>query len=267
MNLEKFFEKSWIDYIKVTPSAKKILDLLESEGEIIKNDHIALRTFSHPKVHLELFSEYFISQGYLKKDKYLFPDKKLTAFHFEHQANPELPKIFVSELDLNSFNENYQTLIDRLIEKVPEKATFAELYELGNPWAGDLTYKEYEFLKKESEYAAWLAGMGFRANHFTVSLNHLKKYNSVQKVNALLKENGFSLNEAGGAIKGSPDTFLEQSSTMADRLKIPFSDGLFEVSTCYYEFALRYKLKDGQYFQGFVAQSAGKIFESTDLKD
>lgn len=267
MDLEAFFEKSWNDYIKVTPSAKKIVDLLENEGEVIKNDHIALRTFSHPKVHLDLFSEYFISQGYLKKDRYLFPDKKLTAFHFEHKVNPELPKIFVSELDLDSFDENYQALINRLMGKIPEKATFVELYELGKPWAGDLTYKEYEFLKNESEYAAWLAGMGFRVNHFTVSLNHLNKYNTVQKINALLRDNGFPLNEVGGAIKGSPDSFLEQSSTMADRLEIRFSDGPFEVSTCYYEFALRYRLKDGKYFQGFVAQSAGKIFESTDLKD
>ena len=45
---------------------------------------------------------------------------------------------------------------------------------------------------------------GFRANHFTVSINSLKKYNDVVKVNDLIRKNGFILNNSGGEIKGTP---------------------------------------------------------------
>lgn len=263
MNLDEFFKKSWKDYVEITPSAKRIVALLEKEGEVIINDHIALRTFSHSKVKMDLFSDYFISKGYLKKDHYFFPETKLNAFHFEHKEGPERPKIFISELDLGAFDSNFQTLILRLMEKVPSHKTFEDLYELGNPWLGVLSFKDYEFLREKSEYAAWLAGMGIRANHFTISLNNFKKYNTIQKMNDFLKFHHFSLNTVGGEIKGTPGVFLEQSSLMADRMKTTFSDGEFEVSTCYYEFALRYKCEDGKYFQGFVANSAGNIFEST----
>jgi hypothetical protein len=36
-----------------------------------------------------------------------------------------------------------------------------------------------------------------------------------------------------------------------------------EIPTCYYEFARRYPLADGRLYQGFVAASADRIFEST----
>ena len=266
MNLDEFFKKSWQDYIEITPSAKRIVSLLEKEGEVIKNDHIALRTFSHSKVKMDIFSDYFISKGYLKKDHYFFPEKKLNAFHFEHKEDFERPKIFISELDLGAFGPSFQSLIFELMEKIPLGSTFEDLYELGNPWFGDLSFKDYELLRTKSEYAAWLAVMGIRANHFTISLNNLKKYSTVQKINDFLKFHHFSLNTVGGEIKGGPGVFLEQSSTMADKINMTFSDGEFEVSSCYYEFALRYKREDGKYFQGFVANSAGNIFESTHLK-
>jgi hypothetical protein len=33
-----------------------------------------------------------------------------------------------------------------------------------------------------------------------------------------------------------------------------------------YEFALRYPMENGELYQGFIAASADKIFESTDVK-
>ena len=46
---------------------------------------------------------------------------------------------------------------------------------------------------------------------------------------------------------------------------VDFTEGMEEIPSCYYEFALRYP-KDGELFQGFVAASADKIFESTHNK-
>jgi hypothetical protein len=129
-----------------------------------------------------------------------------------------------------------------------------------------VTHTEYKTLLEESEYAAWMSAFGFRVNHFTVNVNALKKFNNLQALNDFIKSNGYKLNAAGGEIKGSKDVYLEQSSTLADKVKVQFSDGTFEIPSVYYEFALRYKLADGKLYQGFVEKSADKIFESTDTK-
>ncbi len=64
-------------------------------------------------------------------------------------------------------------------------------------------------------------------------------------------------------MKGSPEDLLEQSSTMADRVVVRFSDREATIPSCFYEFALRYPKPDGELYSGFVAASADKIFEST----
>ena len=78
-------------------------------------------------------------------------------------------------------------------------------------------------------------------------------------------EQGFKMNKSGGLVKGSPSQFLEQSSTMAYQKEVKFEEGPYEVPSCYYEFAKRYPLlpDSKKLYQGFVAQSADKIFEST----
>ena len=75
---------------------------------------------------------------------------------------------------------------------------------------------------------------------------------------------GFRLNESGGTIKGGPQDMLEQSSTMADRIGWSFENNIIaEIPSCYVEFALRYYDDSGVLFDGFVPDSATRIFEST----
>ncbi|MGL4896671.1 MAG: DUF1338 domain-containing protein, partial [Shewanella sp.] len=62
-----------------------------------------------------------------------------------------------------------------------------------------------------------------------------------------------------------PEVLLEQSSTMADTIAVEFSDGVLEIPSCFYEFALRYPKANGELYTGFVAASADKIFESTNV--
>ena len=138
-----------------------------------------------------------------------------------------------------------------------------DLINSGNVW-GTPIYDTYLKLKQESEYAAWLYVYGFRANHFTVSVNALKKYNDIYNLNQFLKDNGFMLNESGGEVKGSPGELLEQSSTKAGKSDIKFVKGTYNIPSCYYEFAKRYPDKTGKLYGGFIAKSADKIFESTD---
>jgi hypothetical protein len=85
------------------------------------------------------------------------------------------------------------------------------------------------------------------------------------KVNQFLKDNGFTLNASGGEVKGTPAELLEQSSTKAGILPIQFTEGTYNIPSCYYEFAFRYPDMDGKLYPGFIAKSADKIFESTDF--
>jgi hypothetical protein len=135
---------------------------------------------------------------------------------------------------------------------------------MGNVW-GTPSFEIYEKLRQESEYAAWVYVYGFRANHFTVNVNALKKFSSVEDVNQFLEKNGFKINDSGGRVKGTPEELLEQSSTMAGKLPVEFTEGTREIPSCYYEFAKRYPDSDGKLYSGFIAKSADKIFESTNF--
>jgi len=173
--------------------------------------------------------------------------------------------VFISELLVEEFSPSLQSTIQGLIAQVDEEATKADnfIYS-GRHWSLDA--KTYETLLEESEYAAWVAAFGYRANHFTVSINHLEGFETLESVNDALKQAGFVLNSAGGEIKGSPEVLLEQSSTMADKIAVEFSDTTVEIPSCFYEFALRYPKANGELYTGFVAASADKIFESTNAK-
>lgn len=84
-------------------------------------------------------------------------------------------------------------------------------------------------------------------------------------VNNTLKQMGFTLNSAGGEIKGSADVLLEQSSTIADKIEVEVTDMTLTIPSCSYKFALRYPKANGELYSGFVAASADKMFESTNV--
>ncbi len=261
MSIKVLLQSMWQDYCDLNPSAKKIHDLFEDKGETVVNDHIALRTFQHPKLGLKVLARHFEVLGYKKMGEYRFEEKKLYAEHFEHVRGEE-PKIFISELELHRLSPFVRDECEKMIAQVPATAplNYDFLYS-GRHWT--MSHATYLALAAESEYASWLAAFGFRPNHFTVSVNHLSKLADLPTLNAFVKQNGYVLNASGGEIKGSVAVHLEQSSTMARPVLTEFSDGKFEVPGCYYEFAKRYPLADGKLYQGFVEKSADKIFEST----
>jgi hypothetical protein len=261
-NIEQIFNLLWQDYQSINPDAQKIYDLIKARGEVIVNDHIALRTFNHPKVNIEILARPFIELGYSPAGEYHFEEKKLYAKHFEH-PQADLPKVFISELRVELFDETTQQIINGLIDQMDSSICQKENFLVsGAPW--QCSIEIYNKLKVVSEYAAWMAAYGFRPNHFTVLVNKLKTFNELSELNQYLKANGYKLNEAGGEIKGSASVYLEQSSTLAATIKHRFSDGELTIPSCYYEFAKRYEMADGKLYQGFVAKSADKIFESTD---
>ncbi len=265
MKLDNIFRKLWETYTSQNPAVQQVHDLFTSEGEKVVNDHIAFRTFDNPRIGIDVLAKPFLANGYVEKGQYQFEEKKLFARHFEHKTNPEAPRVFISELLTKEFSGFLQDTVNRIIGQMPaDVLSSEEMIYSGRNWEKP-SFEIYNKLKEESEYAAWVYVFGFCANHFTVSVNYLKKYDSIEKVNSLLKSNGFLINDAGGEIKGTPQELLEQSSIKAGIVRIDFSEGSFEIPGCYYEFARRYPDENGNIYSGFIAKSADKIFESTNF--
>lgn len=264
MTPEVLFQSLWNDYItRLCPSADKVHSLLE-EDEALINDHIALRTFNVAPLGLETLAKPFLALGYKDCGDYVFESKKLVAKHFEH-PDPLQPKVFISELKVEECSPQLQEIVAKLVEQVDATKLEGDAFLYGGRlW--DISFADYQLLAEESEYASWLAAHGYGANHFTVNVNQLKAFTEVKQVNDHLRGAGFTINESGGEVKGTPEVLLEQSSTMADKVPVVFSDGTETVPGGFYEFAKRYPMANGDLYTGFVAASADKIFESTDSK-
>lgn len=266
MNKDLLLSKLWEQYKSITPSAKKIHALLEENGEKIENDHIAIRTYNDARVNISVLEKPFVKAGYVAKGEYFFDSKKLYAKHYEHTTDATAPRIFISELELEKCSESLQKSVAALLDACDQSVFEKEdLVLSGTVWNAN-SYDTYVSLLEESEYAAWMYVYGFRANHFTINVNALTNFKSLEELNAYLKESNWKLNASGGEIKGTPEQLLEQSSTLADLCAINFDEGEKEIPSCYYEFALRYPMQNGELYQGFIAASADKIFESTDVK-
>ncbi len=264
MTLAEVFAALWSDYVAMTPQAARIQRLFAARGEHVQNDHVAFRTFDCAGLGLAAVAAPFERLGYLERDRYRFADKKLIAKYWQH-PDRTLPKIFISELCTAELSPEARAIIANLVTQLP--AGFADRADL--PWAGRpwrCTRADYEALLAESEYAAWLAAFGFRVNHFTVAVNTLTTFSGLRELGAFLVAEGFTLNNAGGAIKGTPADHLEQSSTRADTVAVDLAGETLLLPSCYYEFAKRYvDSATGEVFHGFVPASADKIFESTDV--
>jgi hypothetical protein len=265
MTYHEIFNRLWAGYTHGNPATKKVYDLFVAEGETVINDHIAFRTFRHPSIGVDKLSQVFLKNGYNYMGDYHFETKKLYAKHFEHQTDREAPRVFISELLTNEFSPFLQKTVEEWIAQIPVAMHDSDDIIYAGNVSGLPSFEVYEKLRAESEYAGWLYVNGFCANHFTVSVNHLRKFDSVEKVNELLKLHGFLLNDAGGEIQGTPDELLEQSSIRAGMVNFQFVEGTQEIPGCYYEFAKRYPDHDGKLYSGFIAKSADKIFESTNF--
>jgi hypothetical protein len=265
MQLTELFNKLWEQYTNDSPLALEISNLFVEAGESVINDHIAFRTFDDHRVNVNQLGTLFEQFGYEARGEYIFPVKKLYAKHYEHKTDEKQPKIFISELKTAEFSDFLQKQVKFCIDKVPGLLlNQVDIFYSGSLW-GELDYDTYQKLLAESEYAAWVYVFGFRANHFTVFVNYLKNFTSIESINDFLKQRNIPLNTAGGEVKGTRADFLEQSSTMANQVSVKFKQGVFPVLNSYYEFAKRYPLANGKLYQGFVAASADKIFESTNI--
>lgn len=266
MNTELFFSSLWQDYINMTPQAEAIHNALTQRGESVQNDHVAFRTFNRGPIRLECLEPFILEMGYERFEPYHFSGKKLDAWGYIH-PDANKPRIFLSELRVEELSDQAQSIIQKLIDQIDAKdIADASIFWRGTLWATP-SWEDYQALAEESEYAAWLSVIGLRCNHFTVNVNALNSINGIEAMNLLVEDLGYTINSSGGRVKGSPAVLLEQASTKASVQAFTFADGQqHDVTTCYYEFAKRYFDDNGKLYQGFVAASADKIFESTDMR-
>lgn len=278
-------------YSERVPDVPRVIQCLLADGVIhqtseIENDHIAFRTMGVPHLGIASFEKIFLHLGYQRRDPYFFAEKKLDAFWYSPPED-RYPRIFISELRVPDLSPDAQAIIRSYTNEVTrdpvdsldlDNGTEIDEY-LHRPLWRTPTLADYQHLEKESEYAAWVIYNRYYLNHFTVSVHNLPRYNSIEAFNEFLESHGFKLNSAGGKTKKSPDGLLKQSSTVAALVEAEFSDGRGGslkkmISGSYVEFAERKvlpqfadlplsQIKRHHRREGFEAQNADKIFEST----
>jgi Domain of unknown function (DUF1338) len=264
VTLDDFFDALWSNYVAMSPQAERIRQAFEERGEVVRNDHVAFRTLALDPIRLTDLEPHLLELGYSRHENYEFPEKKLDAVGYL-PPQPDQPRIFLSELKVEELTPSAQEILQHCARQIdPSRIRTPDVLWAGRLWA-PLPWQSYQLLQAESEYAAWVAALGLRPNHFTISVTDFVRDTTIEEVLQVVEGLGYEVNDSGGRVKGSPQVLLEQGSTRADRMPVPFADGIERlVPTCYYEFAKRYTDREGKHFQGFVASSADRIFESTD---
>lgn len=228
-----------------TPSAGKSIKEIENwlPDSKVTFDHFAFRTYGLPGLGISSLANWFIDLGYKQRDLLEFETKKLRA-HWYSPPEPDLPRIFISELKVELMSETAQSIIKKYTSDFDEVLCCfgAPTGLLGaTPWPAP-TEVDYKALAAESEYAAWVLVNGYNLNHTTISIHRLLGLDGgINAVNMRLKDCGFVLNSKGGEIKVSEDGLLLQSSTVADLRDFMFDGNSSSVSVpgSYIEFAER----------------------------
>lgn len=259
------------------------------------NDHIAFRTLAtqQPLAGIATICRIFEALGYRAAGCYLFPDKHLSAIHFQH-PHPEFPKLFISELRVWELPPAAQALVERVVRSHrPPVATgllttLAHLDERPTPFEDLLPRVVAEFeqlpwllpsrdevlqLHEVSQYAAWVLVHGYNVNHFTSLVNShgVPELNDIEKTAAALARAGVPMK---AEIEGAPGSPLRQTATQAVVIDVPVHDQ--GVPTCmpwtyaYFELAQRDPYVDPQTgqtvrFEGFLGSQATHLFEMTRL--
>ena len=269
-------------YTERTPSAEAAVAEIEDwlPDAVIGFDHFAFRTMGLPHLGIPSVARWFEDLGYSKGGAFEFPKKKLRASWYS-PPQPDLPRLFVSELKVEEMSPQAQEIIQKYVGGALIGAEAFGRYGPATgffgvtPWEPP-SVEDYRALSQESEYAAWVLVNAYSLNHCTVAVHRLQGLEGgIYAVNTYLKERGLNLSQEGGETKVSPDGLLLQSSTVADGVPITFRGGeTLVVPGSYIEFAERLVLPEYAHLKaedveewhrrdGFEAASADKIFEST----
>jgi hypothetical protein len=292
----RLFDELWARYRERVSYVRTYEDVIARHGATFVNDHIAFRTFATqtPLTGIPSISRIFEALGYQPAGCYQFPDKHLSAIHFQH-PHPEFPKLFISELRVWELDEGSQSLILKATSAHREPIPLDALSQLsrleGNalsdavdesllgrvvnefhelPWP--LPEKaEVEAANKASQYAAWVLVHGYNVNHFTSLINShgVGVLDDIEKTIEALKAAGVPMKPEIEGVAGSK---LRQTATAAVEIEVPMRVGGHEIkspwSYAYFELAERGDVLDPDTgkpvrFEGFLGPQATQLFEMT----
>jgi len=294
------FDKLWKQYIERVPYAKQYAEMVTNMGGKLVIDHIAFRTFNahtgEQPEGIRAIRHILNFLGYKTVSKYNFPKKKLKATHFEH-PDENLPKIFVSQLEVSELPEWAQTAIIntvnnttylisykslellRILEEngaLPSEAAEYLLDDLvqyfRRPW--NIPLKE-DVLKLNdiSQYGAWVLLHGNSVNHIAALVNfqEVQEWPDLETISKSLAEAGAPMKEH---IEGESGGKLQQTATLAikDEVKVKGEAGIENMmwTYAYFELIKRGYIEENdtkKLFGGFVGNQENHLFSMTRTRD
>src|SRR5207253_3625779 len=117
---EKFcselFDTLWDRYRQRVSYVQTYEKVVREAKATFVNDHIAFRTFAtqQPLAGIATISRIFEALGYRAAGSYHFDDKQLSAIHFQH-ANPQFPKLFISELRVWELPAEARAIVEKTV--------------------------------------------------------------------------------------------------------------------------------------------------------
>jgi hypothetical protein len=292
----RLFDELWVRYRERVSYVRTYEEVIAKHGAAFVNDHIAFRTFAtqQPLAGIASISRVFEALGYEPANCYQFPDKHLSAIHFQH-PHPEFPKLFISELRVWELGDEAQNLIGKTTSSHRAPIPLNVLTQLarlkGNASSDTLdesllddVLKEFHELpwklpekadvdaaNKASQYAAWVLVHGYNVNHFTSLINShgVEALDDIEKTIAALKAAGVPMK---AEIEGAKGSKLRQTATAAVEIDVPVlvngKEAQAPWSYAYFELAQRGNITDPDTgnptrFEGFLGPQATQLFEMT----
>lgn len=294
--LAQLFDALWDRYRQRVEYVRRYEQVIQRAGATFVNDHIAFRTFAtqQPLAGIASISRVFEALGYRAAGSYHFDDKLLSAIHFQH-ANPQFPKLFISELKTWELPIAARAIVELTVrghrpaiasdvlaalanlDQDGASATdllsplVAQFHEL--PWL--LPAKpDVIALNKVSQYAAWVLVHGYNVNHFTSLINShgVAGLDDIEKTIAALEQAGVPMKSE---IEGQRGSKLRQTATEAVTIDVDVHDAgqptHMPWTYAYFELAQRDEVLDPATgnkarFEGFLGPQATNLFEMTRVR-
>jgi len=247
-------DRLWTGYASDVPPVQRFVALWERlhDGRPFENDHIALRTVARSGrgSGLAVFVPVFERLGWTVRDAYTFADVHLHAVYL---SQPGLPRVFVSELDVDALPADARAALLRAPADPPapdDVDALARWFSAPPP----PSRADVELVARHSQYGAWCLCFGRRVNHFTAAVDDVAAWQ------ARLLEDGMPMKaEIEGAAVPPGGVGLRQTATAAADLDVTFADGsVAKKPYAYFEIAERH---GG--FDGFLASQARQLFDQT----
>ena len=219
-------EGLWRDFVRTTPQASRVRELLVARGELVHHDHVALRTLAAPGLGMDAIARRFEAEGFCPRERYRFDEAHLRARYGQHD-DPNAPKVFIVELDASALSVGAQAILERLIAQVPDSfGARPDLPWAGRPWTP--TYADYQSLLAESEHAARVAALGLGVERFSLDVGALITFPDLDALVAYLAEHAFRI-----------DVRSERATIRPDSIPIAFADTTARIPSGAYELVAR----------------------------